>query len=169
MKKCLFLDRDGVINFDNGYTYKVEDLEFITGIFDLCKLALSMNYIIIIITNQAGIGKGYYKETDFWEFMKKIDTEFKKNDILITKVYFCPYHVESVIKNYKINSFYRKPNPGMILKAQQDFKIDLKNSVLIGDNKTDIIAGENAGIKTNILFEKSFHNLDFYRKIFSSL
>ena len=166
MQKCLFLDRDGVINHDSGYTYKVEDLKLIDGIIQTCKLAINSGYIIIIVTNQAGIAKGRYTETDFWLFMDAIYNAFKTHDITISKTYFCPYHPEGIIEKYKKHSEDRKPNPGMILKAVQEFNIDLSQSILIGDSVTDIQAANAAGVKTAILLTNSTHDIDKYRRIF---
>ena len=165
-QKCLFLDRDGVINIDNGYTHKVKDLVLVDNIIETCLLAISRGYIVVIITNQAGIAKGYYTEEDFFTFMNEIYNVFSQHSILITKTYFCPYHPDAKIEKYKVNSFDRKPNPGMILKAVNDFNIDVSKSILIGDNQTDIQAGENAKIKTNILIKNNTHDIAYYQKIF---
>lgn len=150
MQKCLFLDRDGVINEDYGYVYKIKDFVFKKDIFELCKKYLSGGFIIIIITNQSGIGRGYYTEKDFYKLTDWMKQQFLKKGIIITDVFFCPYY-EKGIDKYKKGFENRKPNPGMILKAAKKYNIDLANSVLIGDRKTDIEAGENAGIGNNIL------------------
>jgi len=147
---ALFLDRDGVINFDSGYVHLIEDCKFIPGIFQLCQLATSKGYKIIIVTNQAGIGKGFYTESDFHFFMDHIKNEFSKNGCKIDDVFYCPYHPEGlgVFKGY---SFDRKPFPGMILKAKNIHNIDVSESILIGDKMSDIEAGKNAGVGTCIL------------------
>ncbi len=149
--KALFLDRDGVINVDKHHVYKIEDCEFIDGIFDLCRKAKSDGYLIIVVTNQAGIAKGKYTEEDYFKFRDYVHKEFKKQGCPIDAEYFCPYHTEAVIEKYCKDSYDRKPNPGMILKAQHDFDIDLNQSILIGDKQSDIEAGNRAGIKVNIL------------------
>jgi len=148
--KALFLDRDGVINVDKRHVYKIEDCEFIEGIFDLCKKAKEQGYLIIVVTNQAGIAKGIYTEEDYFKLRDYVHSEFKKQGCPIDAEYYCPYHEEAIIEKYKQDSFDRKPNPGMILKAQKDFDIDLAQSVLIGDKDSDIEAGKKAGIHMNM-------------------
>jgi len=165
MSKALFLDRDGVVNFDNGYTHQIEDFKFIPGIFSLIKAAQDKGYLIFIITNQSGIARGFYSEEQFLSLTAWIEKEFRKRGIKITRTYFCPFHVEAKISKYKNDSFDRKPNPGMILTAQKEFNLDLKKSVLIGDNLSDIKAGENAGIIKNILFTTKKHSIKNYKDI----
>jgi D-glycero-D-manno-heptose 1,7-bisphosphate phosphatase len=152
MNKGFFLDRDGVINIDHGYVYKVEDFEFVKGIFDLTKEAIQKGYLIFVITNQAGIGRGLYTLNDFNHLTNWMIQEFKKKDILLSKVYFSPYHFKHGKGIYKKDHISRKPNPGMIYQARDDFNIDLSRSILIGDKLTDIMAGQNSGIGTNILY-----------------
>jgi len=151
-RPALFLDRDGVINIDYAYVHKKEDFMFIDGIFDLCRKAQQSGYLIIIITNQAGIGRGYYSEEDFHTLNNWMINEFANSNVTINATYFCPYHPEKGIGQYKQESACRKPNPGMILKATDEFDIDLRRSVLIGDKDSDIQAGLNAGIGKNFLF-----------------
>lgn len=144
--KALFLDRDGVINVDKHYVYRVEDCEFIEGIFDLCRKAKQDGYLVIVVTNQAGIAKGKYTEEDYFKFRDYVHAEFVKQGCPIDAEYYCPYHTDAVIEKYCKNSEDRKPNPGMILKAQKDFDIDLSKSILIGDKQSDIEAGKRAGV-----------------------
>ncbi len=152
LKKALFLDRDGVINLDHGYVYKTEDFEFIDGIFDLCKAARKKGYLIFVVTNQSGIGRGLYTEQDFHALTKWMEKRFAEEGTKIDKVYYCPYHEEHGIGKYKKYSNDRKPNPGMILKAEKEFGIDLSQSIILGDNEKDIEAGIAAGIGLKILF-----------------
>lgn len=152
LRRALFLDRDGVINLDHGYVHKPENFDFIPGIFDLCRAALTKKLQIFIVTNQAGIGKGYYTEDDFFALNSWLLNEFAKRRVTITKIYHCPFHKDAILPKYKQDSEDRKPKPGMILKANQEFKLDLKNSIMIGDQLTDIEAARNAGIGKKILF-----------------
>ncbi len=160
--KALFLDRDGVINVDKSYVYKACDFEFKEGIFALCVLFLQKGYEIFVITNQSGIARGFYSEKDFENLSEFMLAEFAKKGVEIKKVYHCP-HLDGCE--------CRKPKPGMILQAQAEFDIDLANSVLIGDNITDMQAGKNAGVKTLCLVkndenldENSSTNAEFYTK-----
>ncbi|QOP43155.1 D-glycero-beta-D-manno-heptose 1,7-bisphosphate 7-phosphatase [Sulfurimonas sediminis] len=149
MKKALFLDRDGVINVEKEYLYKREDFEFIDGIFDLCKYYQNLGYLIIIVTNQSGIARGYYTEEDFQVLTDWMIQEFKKRNINIAKVYHCPHHPE-----INIECSCRKPEPGMILEAQKKFNLDLTHSLMIGDKERDIEAAVNAGISETYLFDE---------------
>lgn len=150
-KKALFLDRDGVINEDFGYVFKIEDFKFIDGIFELLKEFKKRDFLIIIITNQSGIQRGYYTTKDFEILTDYMKDEFKKRDINIDKVYFCP-HLSGCE--------CRKPNPGMILAAKDEFGIDFSKSYLIGDKLSDIEAGKNAGVKNLFLLSKEEKSLN---------
>ncbi|MDR1800452.1 MAG: HAD family hydrolase [Lachnospiraceae bacterium] len=159
MNKALFLDRDGVINIDYGHVYKPQDFHFTEGVFDYCKSALEKGYIIIVITNQAGIAKGHYTEEDFQKLTDWMLKRFEEKGVHITKVYYCPYHTQAIIPEYKKDSFDRKPNPGMILKARDEYNIDLSASILVGDKESDIEAGRAAGVKTLVQFKGIWHEL----------
>ena len=149
--KALFLDRDGIVNLDHGYVYRIVDFEFVDGIFDLLQCAKQKGYLIIIITNQAGIGRGFYTEADFHALSEWMCSKFELIGAAIDHVYFSPFHPTAGLGKYLKDDFSRKPNPGMILEAELDFDIDLKSSVLIGDKISDIKAGLSAGIGKNIL------------------
>ncbi|PCI58099.1 MAG: D-glycero-beta-D-manno-heptose-1,7-bisphosphate 7-phosphatase [Gammaproteobacteria bacterium] len=156
MIKALFLDRDGIINIDHGYVYKIADFEFVDGIFELCQKALQFNYQIIVITNQAGIARGYYNENDFLALTHWMKTEFKKHDVVITDVFFCPHHPTSGVNEFKQQCNCRKPAPGMILKAQQLHNIDLQQSIFIGDKGSDMMAAKKAGIEKRIFVTSKY-------------
>src|SRR4030095_1199750 len=144
--RALFLDRDGVINVDRGYVGHIEDFEFIPGIFDLGRAAHSAGLLIIVVTNQAGIGRGYYTEDDFQTTTAWMVNQFRAQGIPIARVYHSPYHPTEGVGEYRRESFDRKPNPGMLLRAQADFDLDLARSVLVGDKDSDIAAGRAAGV-----------------------
>ena len=154
-KKALFLDRDGVINVDHGYVHTIEDFQLIDGIFDLCSIAISKNYLIIVITNQAGIGRGFYSVSDFELLTDWMYNRFSLEGVLISKVYFSPYHPVHGLGIYKKDDFSRKPHPGMLIEAQADFNLRMSDCVLIGDKATDIQAGHSAGVGMNILLSSS--------------
>ena len=137
--KAVFLDRDGVINIDKSYVYKIEEFEFVDGIFERLREYQKNGYILIIVTNQSGIGRGYYSEEDFQKLTFYMLSKLKKEHIDIAKVYHCPHSPES-------KCICRKPNPGMLIKAKEKFNIDMKNSIMIGDKDSDIEAGRRAGV-----------------------
>jgi|TARA_B100000768_G_scaffold170310_1_gene176614 D-glycero-D-manno-heptose 1,7-bisphosphate phosphatase len=157
---AIFLDRDGVINKDYGYVYQIKDFDFIDGIFNFVKKAQSLGYKIVIITNQAGIARGLYTERDFHTLTDWMLKEFVKSGCKVDKVYYCPFHPTEGLGKYLKDDLSRKPNPGMIIKAQNELDIDLSNSILIGDKSSDINAGLASGVGTNILLSnKDLHDL----------
>jgi D-glycero-D-manno-heptose 1,7-bisphosphate phosphatase len=151
LQPALFLDRDGVVNREIGYLYKPEQVEFIAGIFELCRHAQTHGYKLIVITNQAGIARQLYSEADFHSLMHWIFGEFSREHIHLDGYYFCPHHPEHGIGRYRKECPDRKPQPGMILQASKDHGIELSQSVLIGDRCSDIQAGAAAGITNLIL------------------
>jgi D-glycero-D-manno-heptose 1,7-bisphosphate phosphatase len=147
--KALFLDRDGIINIEKNYLYKIEDFEFIEGIFNLTRYYTDLGYLLIIVTNQSGIARGYYTEKQFLELTIFIEKKFTSNGLSIAKTYYCPHHPD-------ITGLCscRKPLPGMFIDAQEEFNIDLNASIMIGDKESDMEAAYKAGIKQRILFSK---------------
>lgn len=139
LKKALFLDRDGVINEDCQYPSKKEDIVFKQDIFEFCRFAESKGYLIIVVTNQSGIGRGYFTEDDLMVLHSWMKEVFANQGITITDFYFSPYHIKAIVEKYKKESDCRKPKPGMILRAVEEYSIDLKKSVMIGDKLSDRI------------------------------
>ncbi len=148
MNKAIFLDRDGIINVDKTYLHKIEDFEFCDGVFETFKYLQNLGYLLIVVTNQSGIGRGYYGEEDFEKLTLWMLEELKKNGIKIQKVYHCPHTPQD-------NCKCRKPKPYMLKQAIKEFQIEPKNSWMIGDKLSDIKAGLNVGI-TNTIFINSF-------------
>lgn len=140
--KALFLDRDGVINHDYNHVYKISNFFFIDGIFNFCKFFKKKGYLIVVITNQAGIAKSLYTLNDFYVLSQWMKNEFKKKMIDIDQIFFCPHHPE-----YSGLCNCRKPKPGMLIRAVNELNIDIKKSILVGDKSSDIEAGINAGIE----------------------
>jgi D-glycero-D-manno-heptose 1,7-bisphosphate phosphatase len=145
-RKALFLDRDGVINVDRHYVHRVEDFEFLPGIFELCATAAEQGYLLVVVTNQAGIGRGLYTEADFQRLTTWMVEAFRQRGIDIARVYHCPYHPSEGVGEYRRDSFDRKPHPGMLLKARDELGLDLADSALIGDKDSDLVAGLAAGV-----------------------
>ena len=150
--KTIFLDRDGVINKEVNYLCRIEDFVFIDGVFDACLFFQKLDYKIIIVTNQSGIHRGYYTQSNYESLTQWMLNQFNNNNIDILGVFHCPHLPE-------LNCSCRKPKPGMLIKAKDKFNIDMKNSWMIGDKEADIKAANAAGIKNTILV-KSGHKVD---------
>ena len=150
--KTIFLDRDGVINKEINYLHKIDDFEFIDGIFDVCLYFQSLGYKIIIITNQSGISRGYYSHSDYQKVTQWMLDQFKYKNINILDVFHCPHGPDSTCD-------CRKPKPGMFLKAKDKHNTDMEKSWMIGDKERDTIAANSAGIDNTILIRSS-HRID---------
>lgn len=150
--KTIFIDRDGVINKEVGYLHKIEDFKFIDGVFESFKHFNNNGFSLIIITNQSGIGRGYYKEIQFITLNNWMLSIFKKNNVDILDVFYCPHTQHD-------NCKCRKPKTGMFKNADSKYNIDKKNSWMIGDKESDILAANTFGI-TNTILVKSGHNID---------
>ncbi|MCU7843656.1 MAG: D-glycero-beta-D-manno-heptose 1,7-bisphosphate 7-phosphatase [Candidatus Thiodiazotropha sp. (ex Monitilora ramsayi)] len=155
VRKALFLDRDGVVNVDHAYVYKRDNFEFIEGVFDLVSAAHHAGYLVIVVTNQSGIGRGYFKEADFIQLMDWVSEQFVMHGGKIDKTYFCPDHPVHGIGEYRRDSGCRKPAPGMLLQATREFDIDMKHSLMVGDKPSDMAAAESAEVGSRLLFSSS--------------
>lgn len=151
-RPALFLDRDGVVNSDTGYVYEERQFVFIDGIFDVVAAAQRAGYPCIIVTNQAGIGRGYFTEQQFQSLMSWVSGQFVRQGGKIDAIYHCPHHPDCGLREYKVRCDCRKPRPGMLLQAAKNLSIDLGRSILVGDKATDIEAAWNAGVTTRLLF-----------------
>ena len=150
--KTIFLDRDGVINKEKNYLSQVDDFEFIDGVFEACLFFQNLNFKIIIISNQSGIARGFFSETDYHILTDWLMQQFQAKGVSILDTYYCPHGPDS-------NCNCRKPKPGMILEAANKYSIDLSNSWMIGDKESDITAAKLAGIENTILV-RSGHSIN---------
>ena len=150
--KTIFLDRDGVINKEVNYLNKIDDFEFIDGIFDVCLYFQNLGYKIIIVTNQSGIYRGFFTEHDYQKVTQWMLNQFANEDINILDTFHCPHGPDSTCN-------CRKPKPGMFLNAKTKYNINMKNSWMIGDKEVDMIAANAAGIDNTILV-RSGHRID---------
>jgi D-glycero-D-manno-heptose 1,7-bisphosphate phosphatase len=139
LQKALFLDRDGIINKDTAYPYLPAQIQFNEAVFTLCKEAARKGYLLIVITNQAGVAKGKFTEQDVTALHAWMDGEFQKRGIKIDRFYYCPHHPEGSVPEYRRVCNCRKPKPGMVEQAMRDFAIDISTSLVVGDKKSDRI------------------------------
>jgi D-glycero-D-manno-heptose 1,7-bisphosphate phosphatase len=146
LARALFLDRDGVINQEVGYLHRPEDVLWVDGIFDLCRTALVLDYRLVVVTNQAGIGRGLYTQAQFDDLTAWMMREFADRGTPLSAVYSCPYHPEHGLGDYRREHEDRKPGPGMLLRAARDLGLDLSRSILVGDRCSDIAAAHAAGL-----------------------
>ena len=147
-KNAVVLDRDGTINLDDGYTYKSSDLVFNEHIKDFIVYLNDKNILVIVATNQSGIARGFFDESEMHTFHKEMQKQLHDSSAHIDKFYFCPFHKDGKLKKYKKDSKLRKPNIGMLEKIQSDWFLEKDNMLMIGDSNTDIECANNFGIKS---------------------
>jgi D-glycero-D-manno-heptose 1,7-bisphosphate phosphatase len=150
-RKALFLDRDGVVNIDTGYLHTPDECVFIDGIFELVRAANRADYAVVLVTNQAGIGRGYFSAEQFLAFSDWMLGEFQKQGAQIDRVYHCPHHPEHGIGELRQACGCRKPQPGMFLDACADLDLDMSHSLMIGDKLSDLDAASRAGVAHRFL------------------
>ncbi|WP_292039985.1 D-glycero-beta-D-manno-heptose 1,7-bisphosphate 7-phosphatase [Massilia sp. UBA6681] len=150
VKRCVFLDRDGVINVEKNYLYRVADFEFVDGVPDAIRRLNEAGWQVVVVTNQSGIGRGYYTESDYAILTDHISAKLADAGATVDAFYHCPHAPDW---NAPHGCECRKPMPGMVLKAASDLGLDLAGSVLVGDKVSDVIAGRNAGVGECFLVE----------------
>ncbi len=137
-RKAVFLDRDGTINVDKDYLYRIEDFEFIQGVIDALKIFQEKDYLPVIVTNQSGIARGYYSEEDLIKLNTWLTKRLEREDIFLGGIYYCPHLPDAPVKRYNCICDCRKPKTGLFYRAAQELDIDLNNSIVIGDRERDI-------------------------------
>jgi D-glycero-D-manno-heptose 1,7-bisphosphate phosphatase len=156
---AVFLDRDGVLNEDLGYVAKPEDLRLLPGVAQGLKELKQLGYKLIVITNQSGVARGYFTESDVENFHKHMNRELlKAGSVAIDGFYVCPHHSQGTIPQYTMACQCRKPGPVLVEQAVKDFEIDVGTSFFIGDKKSDIECGKQAGVKTILVLGKYEQN-----------
>ena len=153
--KALLLDRDGVVNVDHGYVGDIGRFTFMDGIVTLARHAVDRGFRVAIITNQSGIARGYFTEAAFLELSDWMRGMFLAQGVELAGVFHCPYHRSGTVKRYARDSFWRKPNPGMILEAARKLNLDLSRSVFLGDQPTDMTAAQAAGVPRRIMLAET--------------
>jgi len=143
LKKAVFLDRDNTLIEDEGYIHEPEKVKLLPGVGEGLKLLKEKGFLLIVVSNQSGIGRGYYKEEDFHAVNRKLQELLKPYGVQIDDFFFCPHKPEE-------NCSCRKPKPGMVLEAEKKWKIDLKESYVIGDKDIDVLLAINSGCKLGL-------------------
>jgi D-glycero-D-manno-heptose 1,7-bisphosphate phosphatase len=150
-RPAAFLDRDGVINVDHGYTYRIDDFEFVDGTLAAAARLHSMGFALVVVTNQSGIGRGLYTVADFDVLTDWMRAQFAAAGAPLAGVYWCPHHPVEAVGAYRRDCDCRKPAPGMLLAAMRDLDLDPARSVLFGDKRSDLEAAAAAGIPERVL------------------
>ncbi len=145
-RRAVFLDRDGVINVDHGYVSTWERFEFIAGVPESLAQLQKAGYVLVVVSNQSGVGRGLYTESDVVNLHDSMCRALEILGVTISGIYYCPHHPTKALKPYRVACDCRKPAPGLILNACMDLNLDPSKSILVGDKKSDIEAGRAAGV-----------------------
>ena len=151
MQRAAFLDRDGVINVDHDYVHDREHFEWVPGVLEAARKLHEAGFLLVVVTNQSGIGRGFYTEREFLALTEWMKAEFAHAGAPLADVRFCPHHPEKALGAYCVECACRKPKPGMILDAARALDIDLGRSILFGDKPGDCTAGRLAGLPERVL------------------
>jgi D-glycero-D-manno-heptose 1,7-bisphosphate phosphatase len=146
VRPAAFLDRDGVINVDHGFTHRPEDLAFTPTAIDGIRALNRASYLVIVVTNQSGVARGLYSCADVERFHDHLQQSLTTAGAHIDAFYYCPYHPAGTVAEFALDHEDRKPRPGMLLRAMRDWRIDRKRSFMIGDRQSDLDAAAAAGI-----------------------
>ena len=147
-RRAFFIDRDGVVNVDHGYVASIDDFEFMEDVFPVLRSLSSKGYLLVVVTNQSGIGRGYYTEEDFRKLTDWMLQRLSAEGIDLAAVYSCPHSPEEECD-------CRKPAPGMFLQAERELGLDMSASWMVGDKESDMQAAEAAGIPNRVLLGKA--------------
>lgn len=157
-RRALFLDRDGIINEDTGYPHRPDQIVFCPGIFDVCRAARDKGYILVVVTNQSGVARGKFTENDVRSLHRWMASCFEDEGAVLEGIYYCPYLADAPIEEYRRDSSYRKPGPGMFVQAAAELGIDLHRSLMVGDKPSDRIKLE--GLRS-IIVKSRYTDGDF--------
>ena len=146
-RRAVFLDRDGTINVEKEYLHRAEEFAFIPGAPEAIRLLKEAGFLVVVVTNQSGVGRGYYDEEAVHRLHRFMDGELARHGASVDAYYLCPHHPLHGIGEYRRECGCRKPLPGMLLEAARDFDIDLAASYIVGDKAADVKAGRAAGCR----------------------
>lgn len=146
MHPAVFLDRDGTINVEKNYVHRFEDFEFIEGSIEAIRMLRDSGFKVVVVTNQSGIGRGYYTSNDVQLLHDRIQRELRKEGTMIDAFFFCPHHPDAPIAEYRLDCECRKPKPGMVFQAEKKLDLDLKRSYIVGDSAADMEMGKQTGL-----------------------
>jgi D-glycero-D-manno-heptose 1,7-bisphosphate phosphatase len=147
-QRAVFLDRDGTLIRDIPYAHRAADLHLLDNAVAGLRSFVALGFKLIVVTNQSGIGRGYFTEEDMRHFHEALEGQLRAEGVELTAIYYCPYHPTAGIGPYRRPSELRKPGPGMLLRAERHYDLDLAASYMIGDRERDIVAGQAAGCHT---------------------
>lgn len=150
----VFLDRDGVINIDHGYVYRIDDFTLIDGVLQACRAWKKRGFALVIVSNQSGIARGFFTPADLTRLNEHLKTLFDKAGAPLSGIYYCPHLKGAPVAAYNVACHCRKPEPGLFLQAAQELAIDLTESIAFGDKNRDLEAARRAGVPTRILLGK---------------
>ncbi len=150
MNKAIFLDRDGTLNIDHGYVHQIDDFQFIDGAIEALLQLKKMGYLLVLVTNQSGIARGYFTEQQFLRLTEWFDWSLADRGVDFDGIYYCPHHPEG-IGEYREDCDCRKPKSGMLLQGINELNIDPNQSFMVGDKFEDLLAGKNANVKYKVL------------------
>lgn len=153
MAKAAFIDRDGVINEERNYVHRIEDFVLLPGVAEGLALLRDAGYRLVVVTNQAGIARGYYDQAAMDRLHDHLRAQLADAGVSLDAIYFCPHHPQGSVATLAVDCDCRKPAPGMLLQAAKDLDLDLSASVLVGDKLSDIQAGRRAGVHRAVLVE----------------
>ncbi|WP_437610331.1 D-glycero-beta-D-manno-heptose 1,7-bisphosphate 7-phosphatase [Erwinia sp. V71] len=148
---AIFLDRDGTINVDHGYVHEIDNFEFIDGVIEAMQQLKKMGFALVLVTNQSGIARGMFSEDQFMQLTEWMDWSLADRDVDLDGIYFCPHLPDASEEAYRQQCDCRKPQPGMLLAAQQELHIDMSASYMVGDKLEDMLAAKAAGVGKKVL------------------
>jgi len=148
---AIFLDRDGTINVDHGYVHEIDNFQFIDGVIEAMQQLKKMGFALVLVTNQSGIARGMFSEDQFMQLTEWMDWSLADRDVDLDGIYFCPHHPDASEEAYRQQCDCRKPQPGMLLAAQQELHIDMSASYMVGDKLEDMLAAKSAGVGKKVL------------------